>query len=414
MRKKWGVAAAVLAAVLLQLLYLNWTCDDSFISFRYADNLARGEGPVFNVGEHVEGYSNFLWVLFLTGGRLTGLSPLLVSKGLGILAAILSLFLLFKVTALWHLDPVLRQGAVFLLGITVGFAYFSVSGMETVFYAALLLAAVFLQKLFERNSKPPFLFFLYIILFLISVTRPEGILFFGLTVLFHWILYFSKRSLHRWWVLLVPQLFLGASYGLFLFWRWSTFGALFPNTYYAKPPGTFVSYESTALVGNLISGLPSGSFLLLLLPFLLVNKKQRAKLYLSSDHHFGSACFYLLWWRLDGFRAFFFSCFAACSACRHGGSGLFERWEKKNPPVVSGGRIVDRSLLCLLERDGRCKKFRPCRYVSLFCYEVNSPSKSGTAVKKPVFFRYCDLYPAAGRCSLYLWIHFHRHPRLDR
>ena len=142
MRKKWGVAAAVLAAIFLQFLYINWTCDDSFISFRYADNLARGQGPVFNEGEHVEGYSNFLWVLFLAGGRLTGLPPLIVSKGWGILAAFLSLLLLFKAAALWHLDPVLRQGAVFLLGITVGFAYFSVSGMETVFYLFLLLAAV--------------------------------------------------------------------------------------------------------------------------------------------------------------------------------------------------------------------------------------------------------------------------------
>ena len=40
--------------------------DDAFISFRYAANLARGDGLVFNPGmPPVEGYTNFLWtVLF--------------------------------------------------------------------------------------------------------------------------------------------------------------------------------------------------------------------------------------------------------------------------------------------------------------------------------------------------------------
>ncbi len=42
-------------------------CDDAFISFRYVRNLLEGHGLVFNPGEHVEGYSNFLWVLELAG-----------------------------------------------------------------------------------------------------------------------------------------------------------------------------------------------------------------------------------------------------------------------------------------------------------------------------------------------------------
>ena len=38
--------------------------DDSYISFRYAENLSRGHGITFNPGEPpVEGYSNFLWIL---------------------------------------------------------------------------------------------------------------------------------------------------------------------------------------------------------------------------------------------------------------------------------------------------------------------------------------------------------------
>ncbi len=39
--------------------------DDAFISFRYVRNLLAGHGLVFNPGEYVEGYTNFLWVLEL-------------------------------------------------------------------------------------------------------------------------------------------------------------------------------------------------------------------------------------------------------------------------------------------------------------------------------------------------------------
>src|SRR5690606_33595760 len=45
--------------------------DDAFISFRYSQNLANGHGLVFNPGEKVEGYTNFLWTwLFSIPERL--------------------------------------------------------------------------------------------------------------------------------------------------------------------------------------------------------------------------------------------------------------------------------------------------------------------------------------------------------
>ena len=54
------------------LLLLAWLTsvawfltDDAFISFRYVRNLLEGHGLVFNPGEYVEGYTNFLWILEL-------------------------------------------------------------------------------------------------------------------------------------------------------------------------------------------------------------------------------------------------------------------------------------------------------------------------------------------------------------
>ena len=54
---------------------MAWVCDDAFISFRYAENLVRGLGLVYNAGERVEGYSNFLWTLGTALGMRLGVDP---------------------------------------------------------------------------------------------------------------------------------------------------------------------------------------------------------------------------------------------------------------------------------------------------------------------------------------------------
>ena len=71
-----------LAAFLPLLVWLGWqittswfVCDDAFIAFRYARNLADGHGLVFNRGERVEGFTDFLWVLELAGLWRLGVRP---------------------------------------------------------------------------------------------------------------------------------------------------------------------------------------------------------------------------------------------------------------------------------------------------------------------------------------------------
>ncbi len=55
----WCVLLALVYGV-AQAILLAWTTDDAFVSFRYAQNLVEGRGLVFNAGEYVEGYTNFL------------------------------------------------------------------------------------------------------------------------------------------------------------------------------------------------------------------------------------------------------------------------------------------------------------------------------------------------------------------
>lgn len=116
--------------------------DDTFITFRYALNLAAGNGFVFNPGERVLGTTSPLWALLLAGIRGLG-APL--PGG----ALVLSL-LADSVTALlmWRLLDRLRFPARVSLAAPLLFlALFdalsiSRSGMEAPLFSALVLAAL--------------------------------------------------------------------------------------------------------------------------------------------------------------------------------------------------------------------------------------------------------------------------------
>src|SRR5438094_320890 len=58
-------AIAIIGLYMTHALKLGYVVDDAYISFQYARHFAHGEGLVYNVGERVEGYTNFLWVIML-------------------------------------------------------------------------------------------------------------------------------------------------------------------------------------------------------------------------------------------------------------------------------------------------------------------------------------------------------------
>src|SRR5690349_12822760 len=84
----WIVVSGALALYVLFILRTAFSVhgetyftlfDDAMISMRYARHLAEGHGLVWNLGEQppVEGYSNFLWTVWMAAlHRL----PLAVSK----------------------------------------------------------------------------------------------------------------------------------------------------------------------------------------------------------------------------------------------------------------------------------------------------------------------------------------------
>lgn len=71
----------------------DWVCDDAYISFRYAKNLANGLGLVYNPGEEppVEGYTNLLWVLLMAAVESVHADPTIWSRVLSLSCAMLLL-----------------------------------------------------------------------------------------------------------------------------------------------------------------------------------------------------------------------------------------------------------------------------------------------------------------------------------
>jgi arabinofuranosyltransferase len=63
----WLVVLVPVTIVLVGAWSYRWVQEDAFINFRIIDNLLAGHGPVFNVGERVEAYSDPLWLFLVTG-----------------------------------------------------------------------------------------------------------------------------------------------------------------------------------------------------------------------------------------------------------------------------------------------------------------------------------------------------------
>jgi arabinofuranosyltransferase len=117
--------------------------DDAYIFYRYATNAAAGLGLVYNVGERVEGYSSVLWTLMLTLGARRSWDLEVLAPLLGLLLGLATLVLLAHVTSiLFPRNPLLSVSVPAACALCSGFSYYAVSGMDTLLFMAVLLAAI--------------------------------------------------------------------------------------------------------------------------------------------------------------------------------------------------------------------------------------------------------------------------------
>lgn len=207
--------------------------DDAYISFRYAHNLVEGQGLVFNPGDRVEGYTNFLWTGLLALFLWLGFHPSPVAIGLGVVFSLATLWLVYRFARVASLgSPVIPMVAVFCLAADGSFALWAVSGMETSMFAFLILAALTSYVWEWRNRRAGFLS--GALLALAGMTRPEGVLVLGVVVVHQALarLVTERRLLSEGDVARVGAF--AVIYLPYFLWRYYYYGFLLPNTFYAK------------------------------------------------------------------------------------------------------------------------------------------------------------------------------------
>jgi len=263
-RVRWvllGVAAIVLVA---HSLAYNFVTDDAYISFVFSRNLAEHGQLAFNLGQPVEGYTNFLWTLVLGVAMLAGIPPELSSRVLGTACALATLYVVFRTTerALGRRTPWAAVPPL-LLACSSGFACWTSGGLETQLYTLLVAAA--LDTLVAAATRPRALRRLGVILALASMTRPEGpmiaavlgvawVVVAGVPWLGGKLAARRGRPVPEATIARLPggrrfvdealavAWFLGL-WAPWFAWRWWYYGWPFPNTYYVKATGPWISAE---------------------------------------------------------------------------------------------------------------------------------------------------------------------------
>lgn len=246
-------------------LAFNFVQDDSYITFRYVKNFTDGHGLVFNIGDKVEGYTCFLWVIILSLIKLLGINFISASQTLGIISSLFTLFVIYRIS---HdifpkqKDPYYNFTFNFiavLLTLSNGaFAYWTVSGMETGLFGFLTTLGIYIY-LKENRSHKNRIPFSSLIFLLASLTRPEGNLIFAITI-FHKTIttlrsrridkpessivirsnnFFNRNNILWLLIYIIPGI-------VYMLWRYSYYGYWLPNTFYAKT-GTTLEYFGTGL-----------------------------------------------------------------------------------------------------------------------------------------------------------------------
>ncbi len=225
-RARWIPLACAAAVTLLTLAASlpGGLVDDSYIFLRYAHNIAEGHGPVFNIGERVEGFSSPLWT-FLLGGLGAIFADLeRVAVAAGLACGIGAVVILLRAT-LRDARPVpLADAVVLALGLASGpsLVLWSVSGMDAPLFVLLVSAS--LVSILNDLRLPALSARTATLLFLATLARPEGVLLAAYAGLFFLFRRQRVRVLSGY----------GLAIGAMVLARYFYYDAWLPNTYHAK------------------------------------------------------------------------------------------------------------------------------------------------------------------------------------
>ncbi len=225
-----GLAIVALSIIFAYIFLMHtWVCDDAFITFRVVDNLLGGYGPVWNVIDRVQVFTNPLWMFTVSAFTIVFQEIYYASLIASFVACIVMLVLVLR-----DLKDPLRMFFFFVLIISSkAFCDYTSSGLENPLIY-LLLGLFYLKYLndFEHGKEPARgdIYFYLLVAALAFFNRMDTILLY-LPPLIH-ILAKGIRQF-RWGMI---KVFLIGTLPASLWVVFATiyYGFPLPNTYYAK------------------------------------------------------------------------------------------------------------------------------------------------------------------------------------
>ena len=230
----------ILTLLLILILAWNhrWMADDAFISFRYAENFVHGNGLVWNNGEFVEGYTNFLWTILISGFIALGGNPAIWSQVFGILFFAASLLYMYKLSKLIFQSKNIGFLLMILLGLNHTFNSFATGGLETQMQVTLLLSCTHYCTLNILSTiwtiKRMITISLLITAAILTRLDSAAICIIILAITFVSFIYNGLTRKNIWKHTLTLTALTIIIVGLWFLWKLFYYGTILPNTYYAK------------------------------------------------------------------------------------------------------------------------------------------------------------------------------------
>ncbi len=302
------VCVAILICIIGFYRHRAFYQDDAFITLRYCQNFLDGNGIVWNPGERVEGYSNFLHLIFVSLLGKAGIDLVVASKIVGVtsfvgLIVFAGLYLRSLPAAkLFRQNSLLRYTPMLLILTSFPLIIWSLSGMESLLFTFLCTIGIWLMvKAIDCPQKGRLIAVSGLAFSLAATTRPDGIIFAVIAFMFLLYLFVKKKDVKIKQVLLFILCFF-LIFGPYFVWRSKYYGNILPNTFYVKADG-FDGYKLISGIKYLIFYFASPPYfflgLTLLIPYSLFKKTWDDKktylllnivlftayiLYLGGDH----------------------------------------------------------------------------------------------------------------------------------
>ena len=209
---------AATAVRLVEYFATHYAVDDAFITFRYAANIAHGNGFVYNLGERVLGTSTPLFTLLIAAFNLIGIGSITAALLINLTTAGLTTVILYRWSQ--HLD--LGRFAILPAVIYIFFprsVICDIAGMETALFTLLITSGLYLLCTRKHLAAITIASFA-------AIARPEGWALLVLTAIITII-----RDRRQLLLKAIPILLIAGNWLLF---AWVYFGSIVPNSLTAK------------------------------------------------------------------------------------------------------------------------------------------------------------------------------------